>query len=130
MSKSSLNRRQFFSTASAVAATAAVAVNSGASLAQSAMPGSHKPLLAKLGCQTEPTTLEHLQYLARYSVKNICGYPQIADNRMYATVDELKQMIDLAAKCGISVDMIAPPFLASISIDKDKHGAIMLGQEP
>jgi mannonate dehydratase len=130
MSKSSLNRRQFFSSASAAAATAAVALNAGASPAQSAKPGSHKPLLMKLGDQTAPTTTEHLQYLARYSVKNVCGYPQIADNRLYATVDELKQMIDLAAKCGISVDMIAPPFLASIPIDEDKHGAIMLGKSP
>jgi hypothetical protein len=25
-------------------------------------------------------------------VRNICGYPQIADGRLYATVDELKVM--------------------------------------
>ena len=129
MSKSSLNRRQFLSSASAV--TAAVAVNAGTAPAHAAKPDSHKPVLMKLGDQTAPTTTEHLQYLARYSVKNICGYPQIADkDRIYATVDELKQMVDLAAKCGISVDMTTPPFLASISIDRDKHGAIMLGKSP
>ncbi len=130
MSRFSLNRRQFFSSASAVAATAAVTLNTAASPAQVAKVGSHKPLLMKLGDQTAPTTTEHLLYLARYSVKNICGYPQIADNRLYATVDELKQVVDLAAQCGISVDMIAPPFLSSISIDQDKHGAIMLGRSP
>jgi len=129
MSKSSLNRRQFFS--SAAAASAAVALNTGASPAHAAKADSHKPVLMKLGDQTAPTTAEHLQYLARYSIKNICGYPQIADkDRIYGTVDELKQMVDLAAKSGISVDMTTPPFLASVSIDRDKHGAIMLGKSP
>ena len=130
MSKSSLNRRKFFSTAGAAAASAAVTLNAGPCPAQAAKPGSHKPLLMKLGDQSAPTTAEHLQYFARYGVKNICGYPQIADDRMYATADELKQMVDLAAKFGISVDLTAPPFLASISVDVDKHGAIMMGKSP
>ncbi len=52
----------------------------------------------KLGCQTAPTNDTHLKYLARYGVRNICGYPEIADGRLYATVDELKRMRDLAEK--------------------------------
>jgi mannonate dehydratase len=83
-----------------------------------------------LGCQTAPTTDAHLKYLARYGVTHICGYPQIADGRLYATVEELSRMKDLAAKNGITVTMVAPPFLASISVDVDKHAAIMLGQSP
>jgi mannonate dehydratase len=63
-------------------------------------------------------------------VQNICGYPEIEGNRLYATVDELKRMIDMAAKYGISVDCIAPPFLSSSFIDQEKHPAIMLAQSP
>src|SRR6266852_4204978 len=35
-----------------------------------------KPVLMKVGDQTAPTNETHLKYLARYSVRNICGYPQ------------------------------------------------------
>src|ERR1019366_1307353 len=41
-----------------------------------------------------------------------------------------KSMRDLAEKNGISVDCLAPPFLASSHIDREKHGAIMLAQSP
>jgi len=126
MSKLRLNRRQFLSSASA----AAVALNSSAGPAYAAPASPHKPVLMKLGCQTAPTTTEHLKYLARYGIRNICGYPKIADDRLYATREELEQMLELASQCGITVDMIAPPFLASISVDVDKHAAIMLGQSP
>jgi mannonate dehydratase len=86
--------------------------------------------MMKLGCQTAPTDDVHLRHLARYGVQNICGYPEIEGNRLYATVDELKRMIDMAAKYGISVDCIAPPFLSSSFIDQEKHPAIMLAQSP
>jgi mannonate dehydratase len=84
----------------------------------------------KLGDQTAPTNDVHLKYLARYGVRNICGYPEIPDGRLYATVDELRRMVDLAGKSGISVDCVAPPFLESSHIDKEKHPAIMLAQSP
>ncbi|MEO8595624.1 MAG: mannonate dehydratase [Candidatus Solibacter sp.] len=84
----------------------------------------------KLGCQSAPTNEKHLQYFARYGVRNICGYPAIAGDRLYATVDELKSMVDLAGKHGISVDTLGPPFLESSHIDREKHGAIMLAQSP
>jgi mannonate dehydratase len=71
-----------------------------------------------------------LQYQARYGVRNICGYPEIQGDRLYATVDELKRLVDLAGKYGISVDCIAPPFLESSHIDREKHPAIMLAQSP
>jgi mannonate dehydratase len=45
--------------------------------------------LLKLRDQTAPTTDAHLAYLARYGVRNICGYPEIKGDRLYATVDEL-----------------------------------------
>ncbi len=122
------DRRQFLSTS---AAAAAFVLDTGASFAKATTPSpSKKPLLMKLGCQTEPTNDTHLKYLARYGVRNICGYPEIADGRLYATVEELHRMQDLASKNGISVDLTTPPFLASISVDVDKHASIMLGESP
>ena len=84
----------------------------------------------KLGCQSPPTNDTHLKYLARYGVRNICGYPEIADGRIYATVDELSRMKDLAAKNGIEVDCVGPTVLTSSYIDNEKHPAIMLAQSP
>lgn len=84
----------------------------------------------KLGCQSAPTNETHLKYLARYGVRNICGYPEIKGDRIYATVDELKRMRDLAEKSGVSVDCLGPPFLTSSHIDREKHPAIMLAQSP
>jgi mannonate dehydratase len=45
-------------------------------------------------------------------------------------VDELSRMRDLAEKNGISIDCVAPPFLASSHIDREKHPAIMLAESP
>jgi mannonate dehydratase len=119
-----VNRRQFVSSSGAAAAALA-GIPSGPAGAAPA-----KRALMKLGCQSAPTSEQHLQYLARYGVQAICGYPEIADGRLYATVDELKRMRDLAENYRISVDCIAPPFLASSHIDREKHPAIMLAQSP
>jgi mannonate dehydratase len=117
-----MNRRQFFSSSGAAAVAAASASPSAAA--------PSKPLLLKLGCQSAPTNEKHVGYLARYGVRNICGYPETADGRIYATVDELKRMLDVTAKFGVSVDCAAPPFLSSSHIDREKHPAIMLAQSP
>lgn len=84
----------------------------------------------KLGCQSAPTNDTHLKYLARYGVRHICGYPETSEGRLYATVDEMKRMCDLAHGNGITVDCAAPPFLTSSHIDKEKHPAIMLAESP
>jgi mannonate dehydratase len=121
-------RRQFLSSS---AAAAALALNPVASIAApTANKPAKKPLLMKLGCQSAPTNDQHLKYLARYGVRNICGYPVIADGRLYATVEELHRMQDLAQASGIQVDMTTPPFLASIPVDEDRHASIMLGESP
>jgi mannonate dehydratase len=119
-----MNRRQFLSRSAAVTAAGAAAPIETASAAPA------KPILMKLGCQSAPTNETHLKYLARYGVRNICGYPEIADGRIYPTVDELKRMNDLADKCGVSVDCLGPPVLTSSHIDREKHPAIMLAQSP
>jgi len=121
-----MDRRRFISSA----ATAGVAATSG--LRPSVLSGDtpHTRALMKLGCQSAPTNDTHLKYLARYGVRNICGYPEIADGRLYATTDELHRMVDLADKNGITVDCTAPPFLESSHIDREKHPAIMLANSP
>ncbi|MCU1262555.1 MAG: D-mannonate dehydratase [Bryobacterales bacterium] len=116
-----MNRRQFVSTSSGAAAAALTAKGATA---------PHKPALMKLGCQSAPTNDAHLKYFARFGVKNICGYPETSDGHVYATVDELSRMKDLADKNGISVDCVGPPILTSSYIDNEKHPAIMLAQSP
>lgn len=120
-----MNRRKFVSSSGA----AAVALSTNlAPRPASAAP--RKPVLFKLGCQSAPTNDKHLQYFARYSVRNIVGYPEIGGDRLYASVEELKRMQGLAQKWGVSIDCLAPPFLSSSHIDKEKHPAIMLAQSP
>ena len=121
-----MNRRQFIAAGGTAGFVASRRSVSSAAKAESAAT----PVLMKLGCQSAPTNDTHLKYLARYGVRNICGYPQIEGDRLYATVDELKRMMDMAEKYGISIDCIAPPFLESSFIDQEKHPAIMLAQSP
>jgi mannonate dehydratase len=120
-----MNRRSFLSTSGAAGA---VLTTGGTPLSRAA--DAPKRALMKLGCQSQPTNEAHLKYFARYGVRNICGYPEIADGRLYATAEELKRMKDLAESNGVNVDCVAPPFLASSHIDNTAHGAIMLAQSP
>ncbi len=84
----------------------------------------------RLGCQSAPTNDVHLKYLARYGVRDITGYPHIEGDRVYATVDELKAIQDLAQNNGITIEGIAAPILTSSHIDRERHPAIMLAQSP
>jgi mannonate dehydratase len=120
-----MNRRQFISSTG----VAALALGSDRAVAQ---PRSSAPRRAsmKLGCQSAPTNDTHLKYLARYGVRNICGYPEIGGERIYATVEELSRMKELAEKNGIEIDCVGPPFLESSYIDNEKHPAIMLAKSP
>ena len=120
-----MNRRQFLSSSTATA----LALGSNLASADTSSP-SKSSVHMKLGDQTSPTNETHLKYLARYGVRHICAYPEIDGDRLYATVDELKRTTDMAAKYDISVDCIAPPFLASSFIDSEKHPAIMLAESP
>ncbi|MGA7343696.1 MAG: mannonate dehydratase [Terracidiphilus sp.] len=121
-----MNRRRFIASSSAAGVAAASIASFPPAAAKAAVP----PVLMKLGDQTAPTNDVHLAYLARYGVRNICGYPEIEGGRLYATVDELKRMIDMAGKYGIGIDCTAPPFLTSSFIDTEKHPAIMLAESP
>jgi len=68
--------------------------------------------------------------LGRWGIKNVVATAQIADGRLYATVEELTRLTDMAGKYGIAVDILNPPFLPSSHIDRERHPAIMLGQSP
>ncbi len=84
----------------------------------------------RLGCQSAPSSEKHFQYFARYGVQGICGYPEVADGRLYATKEELQRLRDLAEKHALTLDTVAPPFLSSSHIDREKHPAIMLAESP
>src|SRR5438270_12325251 len=130
-----MNRREFLATGSAAGLLAGQGRDAAAAAKATAGSTGSGPLKMKLGDQSAPTNDVHLAYLARYGVRNICGYPEIGStknggDRLYATVDELKAMMDLAAKYKISIDCLGPPFLESSFIDKEKHPAVMLAQSP
>jgi mannonate dehydratase len=72
-----MNRREFLVSTSAAGLAAATA----ASPAPAQASAASRPVLMKLGDQTEPTTETHLKYQARYGVRNICGYPQVEGDR-------------------------------------------------
>ena len=78
----------------------------------------------KLGCQSGPTTDQRLQFFKRHGVEHICGY---ADE---LTAEGIAKLRDRCEKAGVTLAMIAPPFLASSHIDKTARPAIMLGQSP
>src|ERR1039457_7654916 len=73
-----MNRRRF------IASSGAGAMALGSGLAPARGSAAAPPALMKLGCQSAPTNEAHLQYFARYGVRNICGYPTVADGRLYA----------------------------------------------
>ena len=120
-----MDRREFLTSGT----VSALAVARKSSSAAATSPSS-LGVLMKVGDQTAPSTETHFRYLVRYGVRNICGYPDIQGDRLYPTVDELHRLVDLAVKCGISVDCVAPSFLESSHIDHEKHPAIMLAQSP
>ena len=121
-----MNRRDFF------VSTAAGAVLSASSFPLSAQPSPvRKRPRMKLGCQSGPASDQRLQFFARHSVKNICGAPEGWDKTQgVPSMDELLQLKERAAKWGISIDMLTPPFLASTHVDRTERAAIMLGKSP
>jgi mannonate dehydratase len=125
-----VDRRKFLSSASAGGVGVAAGLASAQLQGKPGANGRTQRAQMKLGCQSAPTNDTHLKYLARYGVRNICGYPQIGEGRIYATVEELSQMKDLAERNGITVDCTAPPFLESSHINREKHPAIMLAESP
>src|SRR5262245_46236439 len=125
-----MNRRHFLTVSTS--ALGALAVSGCASDDKTAKttPSTAKkrlPVQMYVGCQKSPTSAERLQFFKRHGVDHICGYPVIEDRtRGYWTVAELAKTKDLCEKHGVTLDMVALPFLTSSHIDRTKRSAIML----
>jgi mannonate dehydratase len=119
-----MNRRQFISSTGA----AAMALSNKLRIDITPAAPSKRGLL-KLGTETQMDDA-HLKSLARFGVGNVGGPPPIADERLYATVDELKRARDVSEKNGISYELVTPPILASSHVDREPHPAIMLAESP
>src|SRR5262245_10774917 len=84
-----------------------------------------------VGCQRAPTTAQMLSFFKRHGVDHVCGYPVIADpERGHWTEAELAKTRELCEAHGVTLDMVALPFLKSSHVDREKRAAIMLGQDP
>lgn len=130
-----MDRRQFFSSSgSAAAATVGLAgglVPSSTFAQCGGAPAKSTRALMKLGADIEKIDDAHMKAMARWGIKNCYARAQIADpERLYPTVDELKQMRDIAERNGISIDILRPVNLTMSNIDDEKHPAIMLGDSP
>jgi mannonate dehydratase len=133
-----MNRRHFLSTAGGAALTGASASGCNRRTDSAADPRrvepaeqpSH-PVKMYVGCQRGPTTPEMLDFFKRHGVDHICGYPVIEDPaRGHWTVAELSKTRERCEKHGVTLDMVALPFLKSSHIDREKRPAVMLGKDP
>ena len=127
-------RRRFISQSGAAAAASVAALTTGGvSLdTQPIAAQGRKRALMKVGASMANAYEEaSIKMCLRYGVKNITAAPRIADQgRLYATVDELKQLRELPEKHGVTVDLLTPPNLASSHIDRERNPGIMLGKSP
>jgi mannonate dehydratase len=119
-----MNRRQLLTTGAAAAAAGAFPPQG---LLQAA---PHQKALMKLGCQSGPTNDQKLQFFKRHSVNNICGYPEDEGKKGHFSAEDLSRLRERCDKHQVSLDMIAPSFLASSHIDRTARPAIMLGKDP
>ena len=125
-----MNRRAFLTSSGAAAAALAGGGLTSASAEASAAAATPKRALMKIGA-TARCDDASLKAVARYGIKHVVSSPPIADEaRLYATVDELKQMRDIADRNGVSVFLLTPPNLASSHIDREKNPGIMMGKSP
>src|SRR5690349_2392801 len=94
----SMDRRQFCALggSTALAATASACAQGQPAPATVA---ATQPSKLKLGCQSGPSSDEHFAFFARYGVRNICaGAVRKDPARLFATVEELDQLQEMAAR--------------------------------
>ena len=126
-----MKRREFLSLAATTTAiTSGVGVSTAVRCGAAETTPQHRPVKMYVGSQRGPTSKKTLQFLKRHGVDHICGYPPRPRDRGYWTVDDLEQTRDTCEKHGITLDMVALPFLSSSHIDRERRGAIMLGKSP
>ena len=122
-----LNRRTFITTSGTAAAMGCLKTSSHSAEGLGKAPTSPR---LHLGCQRGPTDAKMLDYFKRHGVEAICGHPQISPGLDSWTADDLRRTQDLCEKHGIALEMVALPLLSSSHIDREKQGAILLGEEP
>ena len=129
-----MDRRKFFSVTGASAAAAAAGSIAGTTEVADAQPrtgGKLPPLKVRLGHQFGTLTDRSAAWVARYGVDGICTSPVVTDpTRLYPTPEEMRKMLDLAAKWKLQVDIVDSVLLTSSHIDREKNPAIMLAQSP
>lgn len=128
-----MNRRRFLSLGGGVAAVASglgPQRSDGAPVQSTTKPAPERRVQMHVGTQRSGTTAEMLQYFKRHGVDHICGYPPDPGERGYWTVEDVEKTRELCEKHGVTLSMVALPFLHSSHIDKEKRGAIMLGKSP
>ena len=119
-----MKRREFLSLTGLAAATA------GCGGLQFAASGRTNKVKMHVGTQRSPTNAPRLQYFKRHGVDHICGYPPHPGERGYWTVEELEKTRELCEEHGVTLSMVALPFLTSSHIDRERRGAIMLADSP
>ena len=126
-----INRRDFVISAGVSVAAANVTGNSTA-LASETSPQKTAllPMKMVVGCQRGPTVPKLLDHFKRHGVTHICGHPEIAAGTGRWSDTDLMRCRDLVEKHGLTLAMVALPFLSSSHIDSEGRGAIMLGQSP
>ena len=127
-----MDRRAFLSVTGATAAALPAAAAPKPRLSIACAGTRLPPLKARLGHQMNGKLNEaNCKWASRYGLEALCASPDIKDpERLYPTVEELKQMLDMADKHKLKVEIIDSPLLQSTYIDREKHAAIMLGQSP
>ena len=99
----------------------------GAAAASAKLP----PLKARLGHQFGTLTDRSAAWVSRYGVDAVCTSPKVMDPaRLYPTVEEMNQMLDLANKYKIKVELVDSVLLTSSLIDREKNPGIMLAHDP
>ena len=126
-----MDRRQFISTTGAAAGAAALSSCATQSPSGGEAKPARKPIQMHVGTQRGPTDPEMLQFIKRHGVDHICGYPpRPPEDRGYWTYEDVAKTREMCEQHGISLDVVQLPFLSSSHIDREKRGAIMLGQSP
>jgi mannonate dehydratase len=122
-----MKRRTFLSAAGVSLATR-VAATADPSTTPSRI--TRPPLKMHLGTQQGPTSAEMLEFFKRHGCDHVCGYPRKSESRGYWTLEEIERTRDLCEKHGVRMEMVALPFLTSSHINREKRGAIVLGESP